>query len=178
MEKLYFLTGNSNKVREAQEILGIEIEQVAIDLDEPQTVEVESVIDYKARQAYSKLQHPVIVEDTGLSLNAWNGLPGALIKWFLERIGNEGLIKMLQPFDDRSAKAVTIVGFFDGSRLVVARGEVSGTISTEVLGENGFGWDKIFIPEGYNRTFAQMDKEEKNLISMRRRAFDQLKQLL
>lgn len=175
MDTLYFATGNEHKVREARQILDIPIEQIQVDLEEPQTLDLEEIIRQKALQAHRKTQLPVIVEDTGLEFTAWNGLPGALIKWFLSTVGNEGLLKMLSSYDDRRATAVTAVGFCDGSTLLVGRGEISGVIATECRGANGFGWDRIFIPQGYQETFAEMGADVKNQLSMRRKAFEQLR---
>ena len=80
---LKFVTGNANKLREAQEILGIDLEQQALDhLHEIQTVDVRKLVEHKAEQAWQELQCPVMVEDSGLIFTAWNGLPGALVKWF------------------------------------------------------------------------------------------------
>lgn len=175
MEILYFATGNEHKVREARQILDIHVEQIQVDLEELQTLDLEEIVRQKALQAHRKTQLPVIVEDTGLEFAAWNGLPGALIKWFLKTVGNEGILKMLSAYDDRRATAVTAVGFCDGSTLLVGRGEISGQIATECRGSNGFGWDEIFIPEGYDLTFSEMNTDVKNYLSMRRRALEQLR---
>ncbi len=173
-----FVTGNPNKLREAREILGIDIEQAdAGELEEIQTIHVDALIRHKAEQAYKKVKAPLIVEDTGLVFHAWNGLPGALIKWFLKTVDNEGLIKMLGGEKDRSALAQCFIAYHDGSDVRIVKGEISGTIAASVRGRSGFGWDRIFIPEGYDRTFAEMPPEEKNSFSMRKRAFENLRKL-
>jgi XTP/dITP diphosphohydrolase len=170
-----FATSNFNKIREAREILNINIEQIGLELDEIQAIDPSDIIENKARSAFMMAGEPIIVEDTGLKLNSWNGLPGALVKWFIETVGREGIIKMLAPFTDRSATAVTAVGFWDGERLVVGKGECPGRIAVKPLGESGFGWDPIFIPDGHELTFAQMGPDEKNKISMRKLAFEELR---
>jgi len=82
LHTIKFITGNKNKLREACQILGMDIESGdAGDLDELQTISVEEVIRHKAEEAYKKIQSPLIVEDSGLVFLAWKGLPGALIKW-------------------------------------------------------------------------------------------------
>ncbi len=176
MKKLYFATSNKNKLEEVKSILNnIEIEQIDIDLDEIQSIDVEEVSKHKIIQGYKETNLPVLVEDTGLYINYFNGFPGALIKWMLKSIDNKGIIEILKNKKDLSAKAVTVAGFYNGKDLIIEKGEINGRISLKCLGDNGFGWDKIFIPEGYNKTFAEMTEKEKNLISMRKIAFEKIK---
>lgn len=178
-KKIKFVTGNMDKLREASQILGIDIEGASAGrLDEIQTISVEKAVRHKAEEAYKIIRSPLIVEDSGLAFKAWNGLPGALIKWFEETVGNEGIIKMLSSETDRRAVALCHVAFNDGSEIKIAKGELLGTISNCVKGDNGFGWDKIFIPDGHTRTFGEMSSDEKNAISHRRLAFQNLRQIL
>jgi non-canonical purine NTP pyrophosphatase (RdgB/HAM1 family) len=174
-----FVTGNPNKVREAGEILGLELDSIQIDGQfEIQTPNLDEVVRHKAQQAFSALQCPVMVEDSGLIFQAWNGLPGALVKWFEETVGCQGMLKMVKDFDDRRATAICCFAVYDGKTMQIARGEVNGTLADTVRGGNGFGWDVIFIPEGYQQTYGEMTSQEKNAISHRRRALDELKRLL
>ena len=178
-KSLKFVTSNPNKVREASEILGIAVEQVSIaHLEEVQTDDIVRLVEHKARQAYAECQCPVLVEDSGLIFNAWNRLPGVLVKWFENSVGCEGMLKMLRDYEDRSARALCSVAVYDGEKMIVAQGEVSGTIASETRGQGGFGWDVIFIPDGHSRTYAEMDASEKNAISHRKKAFEELKVIL
>lgn len=172
-----FVTGNPNKVKEAQMILGITLDQVDISIEEIQTCDVEAAVNHKVREAYTKLGKPVMVEDSGLVFEAWNGLPGALVKWFENTVGLAGMARMLDPFPHRRAVAQCFVGLADGSDIVFGKGEVRGTIAESPRGRNGFGWDTLFIPEGHDRTFAEMTAEEKNEISHRKLAFEEMKKL-
>ncbi len=171
----FFATKNANKLREVNEILGRSLEQIAVELYEPQGLDVAEVIREKAEDAFHKTGKFVLVEDTALEFLAWNGLPGALIKWFLETVGNEGLLKMLVGVENRRAIAKTAVGFFDGNKSHVFVGEIEGMISKTVRGSGGFGWDPIFIPDGFDKSFAEMTSEEKNAVSMRRHALEKMK---
>ena len=174
-----FVTGNSNKVREAGEILNIPLEQVEVKgLFEMQTQNLDELVRHKCQQAYQALKSPVLVEDSGLKFNAWNGLPGTLVKWFETTVGCEGMLKMLQNFDDRSATAVCCIAIHDGKEIQVVSGEVIGTIASKIRGNKGFGWDVFFVPEGYKKTFAEMESEEKNAISHRKIALEKLKILI
>ena len=171
MRDWIFVTSSREKLLEAERILGRRIVQKQLNLPEIQSLELEEVIAKKARLAYDTLGHvPVIVEDTGLFVACWKGLPGTLIRWFEETVGPAGICLMLDGFPDRSAHAQTIVATYDGS-LKIFSGEVKGRITDAPRGNNGFGWDTIFIPDGETRTFAEMAPHEKDQLSMRRKAF-------
>ena len=89
--QLKFVTSNADKVREASKILGCPLEQVStLMIHEIQTHDINKIVEHKAQQAYKELKCPVLVEDSGLIFKAWNGLPGALVKWF--EIGVERLV--------------------------------------------------------------------------------------
>lgn len=170
-------TGNEHKVREFQQLLDRPIQPITLDLSEIQAVDVKEVIMAKAREAYNLVGKPVFVEDTGLSFVAWNGLPGALIRWFLDRVGNEGICQMLQSYDQTAASAETCIGYFDGVDCHVFSGVVPGHIVRSPRGSGGFGWDAIFMPAGWDKTFAEM-ADEKKLVSMRKLAVEKLKEFL
>lgn len=172
--KLGFVTSNTNKFQELQSLLETSIEQVMIDLPEVQAIDVREVIEAKARAAYDELQAPALVEDTGLFIPAWNGLPGALIRWFLQTVGNEGICQMLSSYDDRRAVAETFIGYFDGESFFHFSGKVEGSIAPSPRGEMGFGWDAIFIPTNSDKTFAEMTMKEKEEFSMRKIAVQKL----
>lgn len=175
LDEVILATGNVNKAREIEAILGCPVSQLRIDLAEIQAIAVEEVIGGKARAAYAAAGRPVLVEDTGLYLHAWNGLPGALIRWFLDTVDNEGICRMLDGFNDRSATARTCLGLFDGEEARLFCGEITGSIALHPRGERGFGWDKIFIPAGWERTFGEGSAAEKDAISMRKRAVEALR---
>ena len=172
MISFIFVTQSSNKVAEVERILGIKLEHVDLDLPEIQAVELEDVVTQKVKYAYEVLgKKPVMVEDTGLFIEAWNGLPGALIKWFVKQVGGTGICKMMDGFPNRKARAKTIVATYDG-QLNISTGEVVGQIALVPRGNSGFGWDNIFIPDEASETFAEMSPEMKDKYSMRRLAFE------
>jgi XTP/dITP diphosphohydrolase len=172
--KAIFVTTNEHKRREVQEILGFELERADLDLPEIQAIDPAEVAADKARAAREVLGRPglpVLVEDSGLMVDAWNGFPGALTKWLMQSIGSEGLLRMLPPGEDRSARAVCVVALAqaDGNVLTF-RGEVPGTLAQRPRGTGGFGYDPVFIPEWSSMTYAEMG-EGKNEDSHRARAF-------
>jgi XTP/dITP diphosphohydrolase len=134
---------------------------------------VEEVAIHKAKQAYELLKEPVIVEDTGLYFEELNGLPGALVKFFVKKLTLEQICLLVK--ENRKATAITCIAYFNGKELKTFKGETRGEIAKEPRGTNGFGWDPIFIPEGYNQTFAEITPEEKEYKFMRKEAIKQLK---
>lgn len=170
-----FVTSSEHKHREAQAILGVALERVALDLPEPQGLNVVAVARTKARLAYERLRRPVLVEDTSLELAALGGFPGPLIRWLLEAAGAAAIPQMLEAFADRSARARCVALLWDGGRELVGLGSVDGEIAAAPRGASGFGWDVVFMPEwGHGRTYAEMAPEEKNSRSHRALAFREL----
>jgi len=174
---IYFITGNKSKFAEGKSVLP-ELEQFEIDLPEIQEFDARLIIKAKLREAFQHHQGEFIVEDTSLYLECLNGLPGPLIKWFLQTIGNTGLADLVDRFKNSKATARTLIGYAKSSNEVYFfEGKIDGHIVSP-QGEAGFGWDSIFQPTGHEKTFKEMGIEEKNKISMRRIAFDQLKTFL
>ncbi len=176
MEKtLLFITGNRMKANEARDILakfGIGVEQRSLDIGEIQEKDAEPVAREKARHAFGIVRKQLIVEDTGLYINAMNRYPGTLIKHFFDSIGAQGIVDFLKG-KDRSAEAITVVAYCDSEGNVrTFRGSVSGRISEKVTKGYSFAWDTIFIPDGYEKTYAEIGTEEKNGISQRRIALE------
>lgn len=171
---LYFITGSSNKFAEVQAVLP-GVEQMDLDLVEIQELDAHKIITEKLAEArHSQSTGTLMVEDTSLYLSSLNGLPGPLIKWFMKSIGNEGIVKLAQNFG-AAAVAKTIIGYADDKgEIQFFEGEVHGTIVAP-RGDTTFGWDPIFMPDGYDKTFAELPSEEKNTISMRRVAVEKLK---
>jgi len=174
---LYFLTGSKNKLAEMQAILG-DVEQLDIDLPEIQEIDAHKIIEAKLAEARKHNQGAFIVEDTSLYFDALQGLPGPLIKWFMKTIGNDGLYKMAEAFGNYGAAAKTIIGYASGTGdTQFFEGSFKGMIVAP-RGENGFGWDPIFQPEGTEKTLAELTADEKNSFSMRKLAAQQLGQFL
>ena len=179
--KIYFVTGNINKIKEARIILkdlDVEIEQIKIDYPEIQGT-LEEVAEFGAKWVYNILKKPVIVEDSGFFVEALNGFPGTYSRFVQETIGNEGILKLLEDKDNRNAYFKTVIGYCDENGVKLFKGIVKGRVSNEIRSKGyGFAYDSIFIPEGEERTFAEMTTEEKSQISHRKRAFEEFKKFL
>ncbi|KZF22641.1 inosine triphosphate pyrophosphatase-like protein [Xylona heveae TC161] len=174
-QSLNFITGNKNKLAEVEAILGnaIPLQSRALDLVEIQGT-VQEVSTDKCRRAAELINGPVLTEDTCLCFNAMKGLPGPYIKWFLKAIGPEGLHNLLDAYVDKSAQAVCTFAFSEGPghEPIIFQGTTEGRIVAP-RGPTTFGWDPIFEYDG--KTYAEMDKEEKNRISHRYKALEKLR---
>jgi inosine triphosphate pyrophosphatase len=174
---IYFITGNKNKFEEVKAILR-EVEQLDIDLPEIQEIDAKEIIKEKLLEALKYKKGEFIVEDTSLYLDCLHGLPGPLIKWFLQTIGNEGLANLADKLGEGKAVAKTIIGYAKSQGDIhFFEGVINGKIVSP-RGKTNFGWDPIFLPNGHKKTFAEMSREEKNKISMRRNALNKLKKFL
>jgi inosine triphosphate pyrophosphatase len=172
--KYTFITGNPNKAKFVAQWLGQDVPHHKLDLDELQTFDLHELVEHKARQAYDILKAPVLIEDAQLSFAALGRLPGPFIRWFIEELDYPGLIKLLDGYDDRSAHGVCCYALFDGTTLRFFEGTMQGTIAHEARGTGGFGFDPIFINDGYTKTRAEMSEEEYAKTSYRKKALDKL----
>jgi len=173
---LYFITGNKNKFNEAKKIIG-DIEQIDFDLPEIQEMNAKKIIETKLEEAIKNNKGKFFCEDTSLYINCLKGLPGPLIKWFLKILGTEGIYNLIEKYENKSAIAKTIIGYVDNKNIIFFEGEIKGEI-VKPRGETNFGWDPLFQPQGYDKTFAEISFEEKNKISMRKQALIKLKNYL
>lgn len=172
-----FITGNQGKLREAQELLP-DIQGIDLDLVEIQELDATKIIRAKLAEAQRSHTGRFIVEDTSLSLDDMHGLPGQLVKWFLQSIGIEGIYQLAQTLRSARATARTFIGYAnEHGKVAFFEGTISGMIVSP-RGTNGFGWDAIFQPDHSFKTFAEMTPEEKQQFSMRRLAIEQLKRHL
>jgi non-canonical purine NTP pyrophosphatase (RdgB/HAM1 family) len=174
MKTLTFITGNANKADQLGRYLQFPVAHTSLDIEEIQSLDLEQVATEKEKAAYQILGTPVLVEDTALRIEALGRLPGTLIKWFLEELGNVGICKLLQGFPERKATAETCFALCDESGVHLFSGARAGVISDAPRGETNFGWNPIFIPEGGVHTWAEMDFEQQSRTSMRRLAIEKL----
>lgn len=171
--RITFVTGNRHKVEEAIAICmpyGIEIVQNDLGYPELQDDDVARVAAYGAEHAADRLNCAVIVEDTGLYIDALHGFPGPYAAYVYATIGNAGILALMGDIDDRSATFRSIVGYCEpGMTPITFEGAVAGRIAHQQRGEGGFGYDPIFEVDGV--TFASMGGD-KNKASHRGRSFE------
>ena len=179
-----FITGNAKKLEEFMSIMtgdlteAYNVTNLGLNLMEIQG-KPEEIAKHKVKLDATKCNTPVLIEDVSLCFNAFNGLPGPYIKDFLDSVGREGLWKMIQNFEDKTAYAQCIFAFCEGpdAEPIVFNGRCNGRI-VEPRGDNAFGWDPVFQPDGFDQTFAEMSLEIKNTISHRGNALALVKQFL
>ncbi|MFM2339546.1 MAG: hypothetical protein RLZZ360_182 [Candidatus Parcubacteria bacterium] len=178
MKQLTFITGNPNKVKQLELYLKFPVEYRAIDLPEIQSLDLETVAVAKAQAAYAIHKAPVLIEDIGLSFSALGGLPGPFVKWFLETVGNEGMCRMLDSYQDRTAIGAVCYVLCDEHGHQVFTAAREGTIAMTPRGPSYFGWNPIFIPKGETNTYAEMSPEKEQATSLRRTAIGKLQTYL
>ena len=187
--KLCFATNNAHKLEEIQAILGNSFELLSLndihckeELPETgNTLEANSL--QKAKYLYDNYHTDCFADDTGLEVHALGGEPGVYSARYAgeQRSHTDNinlLLKNLVNKFDRSARFRTVITLIQGGNITQFEGIVNGKIIEELRGTEGFGYDPIFIPEGFNRTFAEMTLIEKGEISHRGRAFQKLVEFL
>ncbi|AGN25918.1 hypothetical protein A3206_06740 [Candidatus Methanomassiliicoccus intestinalis] len=166
--KLQVITSNLGKLNEFRTALpNIEIIHNDVDCYEIQADTLEEVVNSCIDQLRSKKLNDFVLDDSGLFVDGLGGFPGVYSSYVLRTIGNEGLLKLMENTSDRTARFKSCVGACIGSHIIIANGECQGKINFSQKGNGGFGFDPIFIPDGYDTTFAEMTLEEKNKISHR-----------
>ncbi|SHH31167.1 RdgB/HAM1 family non-canonical purine NTP pyrophosphatase [Thermosipho atlanticus] len=182
--KIFVATSNDHKVEEIRRIL----EDFQIEIEKsPKKIFVEengeTFLENSVKKAYyygNILGTPVVADDSGLVIDYLGGFPGVKSARFMEnRPYKERMIEILRLMkmaEDRSAKFVCVASYYNPktSFLISVEGVIEGEISYEVKGEKGFGYDPIFIPEGYKETFGELGQKVKDEISHRSRAFKKL----
>ncbi|RLI51245.1 non-canonical purine NTP pyrophosphatase, RdgB/HAM1 family [Candidatus Bathyarchaeota archaeon] len=172
---LLFATGNIHKIKEVQHFLRdypIEIKGVALKGKEIQGETVEEIAEFSVLQASKKIGKPIFTEDTGLFIKLLGGFPGPFSSYVYKTIGITGVLKLLESVKDRSAEFRSAIAFCAPDiDTVCFLGTSSGKILIKEQGIHGFGFDPIFEPDdGKNKTFAEMEIEEKNRIAHRTRS--------
>ncbi|HEX4662595.1 MAG TPA: non-canonical purine NTP pyrophosphatase [Candidatus Saccharimonadales bacterium] len=155
-----FITGNQNKADYLAKYLGVEVAHQKVDVEEIQSTDLKEITTLKAKQAYEIVKGPVLVEDVGLTFHALGKLPGPFIKWFDMELGHEKLCRLLDQFDDRSATAGCVFAYYDGKDMHLFEADMKGHIADHPKGDSGYGWDPIFVPEGFDKTRAEFTPEE------------------
>jgi XTP/dITP diphosphohydrolase len=187
--QIVFATNNENKLREINHILGdsfklLSLRDLKIEDDIPEnepTLEGNAL--HKARYVYDILKMNVFADDTGLEVEALDGIPGVHSARFAGEAKDSNanidkLLALMAGTSNRKARFRTVIALIMDGNEQLFEGIVEGNIICEKRGKEGFGYDPVFIPEGKEKTFAEMPLNEKNLISHRARAFEKLKEFL
>ncbi len=181
MKRIIFATNNAHKLEEVRAIIGdsfelITLREAGITEDIPEnepTIEGNALA--KARYVWEKTGCDCFADDTGLEVDALGGAPGVHSARYATDghdfgANREKLLREMADATNRAARFRTVVALIEGGKEHCFEGIVEGTITREEIGEGGFGYDCLFRPEGYDRTFAELAPEEKNAISHRGRA--------
>ncbi len=174
--KIVFVSKNPGKAREVKFILKkfeLSVEVAPLEKVEIQADTSEKIAGQSARELLPRMREGFIVEDAGLHISAFSGFPGPYSHYALDTIGCNGILRLLGPTDSREAYFESAIAYADSNGGVKTfLGRVNGVISHEVRGEEGFGFDPIFIPSGGLKTFGELSMGEKSEISHRRRSLE------
>jgi inosine triphosphate pyrophosphatase len=167
------ITGNAHKLAEFKRLLPTDypFDHLALDLDEIQSLDSEVIIADKARRAYEIVKKPVVVEDVSAGLDHLNGLPGPFIKFFEMQLGADALYQLAGT--ETAATITCTIAYYDGQQMLLSKGSVNGSV-VPMRVDNGFGFDGVFVPTGQAQTFSQMTPAEKDTISHRSMAIQNL----
>lgn len=170
---IHFVTTNEGKaaaLKQMMSTVGIEVVQVEIDLVEPQADSTMEVALNKAKQAVKLLGKPVVVEDSGFSIDVLAGFPGAYIKYALATIGAEGLLRLAAPFPDAACRFVSVMCYAapDGTQQSFVDNSTAGTLA-RVIDPNPApnAWSelwRVFIPNGYDKTLSALTTDERTIL--------------
>lgn len=187
--KLIFATNNAHKLREVAEIVGEKFELLTLrdcgiteDIPEEQPM-LEGNALQKARYIYERTGIDCFADDTGLEVDALGGEPGVRSARYAtdghdDEANKRLLLERMEGVESRGAQFRTAVALIIGGKEYLFEGIVRGQITHSELGDGGFGYDPLFVPEGYSESFAQMSAEQKNAISHRGRAVRALAEFL
>ncbi|MDH3404471.1 MAG: non-canonical purine NTP pyrophosphatase [Acidobacteriota bacterium] len=168
------VTGNSGKLAETRRLLGRRIESITVELPEIQSLDLAAVLRAKADEAARHTDAAFAVEETALELDALNGFPGPLVKWMLDAIGAEGIARVALAAGNARARARCRLLLRAAGRDLEAEGVTEGTLVLPPRGDQGFGWDPVFLPAGETRTYGELPAADKDRLGHRGRAWRQL----
>ena len=172
--KIWMATSSDDKYKEARDILaefGVELGRIDVEKIEIQADDPVEIVEYSLRQMEED-GRAVVMEDAGIFIEHFGGFPGPYSSYVLGRLGNPGILKLMEGVEDRRAHYGSAVAIRIGKEIKSFRGYVHGMLAKSIRGTGGFGYDPIFIPdEGNGGTFGEMTDDEKNTISHRARAF-------
>jgi XTP/dITP diphosphohydrolase len=187
MSQVLFASQNKHKQQEVATLfssVGIEVVfpqdfPDLADLDPEETGDTfHQNAEIKAQTWFEKLSISVVAEDTGLQVSALDGMPGVHSKRFFSGTDtdrNKEILRRLETFNDRSAQFITVACLITpGVKLRFFEGIIHGSISGKIRAKTGFGYDPIFIPDGYTNTFSELGQQVKNELSSRARAIKQV----
>ncbi|NPA75521.1 MAG: XTP/dITP diphosphatase [Euryarchaeota archaeon] len=167
------ITHNRHKYTEMKKIIP-ELEMVDMEYPELQADTLEEVVDFAINYLRDKIDGNFIIDDSGLFIEALNGFPGVYSAYVHKTIGNRGILKLMDGVENRRAYFKTVIGLNIDGYAYKLIGICHGNIAPRERGNNGFGYDPIFIPMGFEKTFAELSIEEKNRISHRGKAMRKL----
>ncbi|MBI4399723.1 RdgB/HAM1 family non-canonical purine NTP pyrophosphatase [Candidatus Micrarchaeota archaeon] len=171
---LHFVTTNKHKFQESALFLkkhSIPIDHIYLECPEIRSDSFEEIAANAAEYAYKRIKKPLFVEDSGLCIKALQSFPGTFSSWTLKKIGLDGILKLMKSIKNREAEFISVIAYCNEKGIKTFKANCIGTIAVRLMGIKGFGYDPIFIPTGYTKTFGQ-DFKLKNKLSHRVKALE------
>ena len=174
--RLVLITQNKHKLKELTPLFkkyNVDFDTTSHEKHEIRSENIEEIARIAAKVAFETLQKPVVVDDTGFFVDSLSGFPGSYAGIVLKFIGYEGILRLMNGIENRASKFQTAVAYCDGHHKESFVGTMSGSVARVPGGVGGFGYDPIFVPEGFTKTYAELTFDEKVSISHRTRAFEE-----
>jgi XTP/dITP diphosphohydrolase len=189
MRRLIFASNNKHKAEEIKSILNhvfqiVTLKEAGIDIDIPEPHEtLEENASEKSRVIFELTQSDCFSEDSGLEVYALGGAPGVKSARYAGEQSNDTnniakLLREMNGIENRQACFKTVISLIIDGKEFLFEGKCEGHITKEINGNNGFGYDPVFLPDGQEKTFAQMSMQEKISLSHRKKAVEQMAQFL
>lgn len=164
--KIIFATSSKSKFEMAKRLIddnNITLVYKNFDFVEPRDIDVVPIVKAKAIQAWDRFKRPLVVNDSGIFIESLNGFPGTQVKFALQTIGLGGILALMRNYKNKRMSFKYAVAYADKGRIKTFEGEYTGSITNEMRGDKTDGWSefiRVFIPDGFEKTPAEMNKEE------------------
>ena len=178
--EISFVTKNHNNAKEVEAILGdigVSIVHTPLNIHAIQTEDIKLIVRDKVLKAFNQIGRPVFIEHTGLYIESLQGFPGGLTQVFWDKLKAEKFSELFGGVENTSLTAKTVIAYCDAKKVHIFEGSIEGNVAPTPRGNTDFHWDCIFIPKGFEETFAEMGKK-KSEVSMRKIAFGSFKEFL
>ena len=168
MNEIVFVTHNKGKIASAnKQMKGVNFKVFEYELEEPRSDDIKYISEYKVKEAYKLVKQPCVSLDCGFWIDELNGFPRAYVNYALDTLGLDGILKLMEEKENRNCKFTECFSYYDGKELKQFMGQHPGKLSKEILGnDTNKKWSDlwyIFIPDGNEKTLAQMDDEEREV---------------
>jgi len=180
MKEINLVTCNENKIKEYKELLEPEFKVNALKIDYPElrSEDIAEIASLAAKQLAENLGKTIVLEDGGFFIDALKDFPGTCSAYIFKRIGNKGILELMKDIANRKCRFKAAIAYCEpGGEPKIFIGEEEGIVSMEIKGDNGWGYDPIFIPKGDNKTYGE-SRDNSDINIFRKRAIEKFAKFL